>query len=454
MVNRSASFVTTQSLFAVHLQVVLCVLLAVSGWPSNALADARPNIIIILADDLGAGDLSLNGSPIRTPHIDELARNGVQLTNFYASANVCTPSRAGLLTGRYPIRSGLAKGVIEVESSHGLPQSEITIASYLKGAGYRTAMVGKWHLGHSDGHLPNQHGFEHFFGVHYSNDMRPLALYENADVIQGEAHQPTLTRQYTEAARMLIADDDERPFFLYLAHTFPHIPLHASDSFRGRSSAGIYGDAVEELDWSVGELVAALDEGQQLENTLILFTSDNGAWFEGSNANLRDMKGLTWDGGYRVPLIASWPDRIPAGTVAHGIAMNIDLLPTITALLDRPIDATLDGKDIWPLLQGSDSSPHEALYLFNDEDIAAVRTQRWKYVVLAYYKTRYIGFEGVRDAMGFDYELLFDMTARNPERYSMATNEPEVLRSMQHWLQRGREEFEPLRTGPPARVFP
>ncbi|MBT8078330.1 MAG: sulfatase-like hydrolase/transferase, partial [Gammaproteobacteria bacterium] len=258
------------SLHPVQVQLLLGLLLATCAHSAQAAADASPNIVVILADDLGVGDLGIYGSPIRTRHIDDLAQDGVQLTNFYASANVCTPSRAGLLTGRYPIRSGLASGVVETDSSHGLPGSETTIAEYLQEAGYRTAIVGKWHLGHTDDHLPGQHGFDYFFGVHYSNDMRPFALYENDGVLQAEADQPTLTRRYTEAAKAFIAANDERPFFLYLAHTFPHIPLHASDEFRGRSPAGIYGDSVEELDWSVGALVDELRDRELLDNTLII----------------------------------------------------------------------------------------------------------------------------------------------------------------------------------------
>ena len=423
---------------------------------AQATISDPPNIIIILADDLGNGDLGINGSVIRTPHIDALARNGARLTNFYASANVCTPSRAGLLTGRYPIRTGLARGVIEVESSHGLPQSEQTIARFLKDMGYRTALVGKWHLGHDDGFRPNQHGFDYFFGLHYSNDMLPLELYDNDSVISNNVDQSRLTGAYAEAAARFIDDSGRQPFFLFLSHTFPHIPLYASEAFKGKSAAGIYGDTVEELDWSVGQLLRHLERTGLDDDTLIFFTSDNGAWFEGSNAGLRDMKGLTWDGGYRVPLIAHWPGRIPAGTTSDGIAMNIDLFPTVLAVLNRSEEGRneLDGKNIWGLLTGEPQSPHEALYLFNDEDIAAVRTQHWKYVVRAYYKNRYIGFEGIREAMGFEYELLFNMGSPMPERYSMAENEPDVLERMRNHLASGRKVFDPLRTGPPAKVFP
>lgn len=423
---------------------------------ATAATPERPNIIIILADDLGSGDLGINGSAIRTPNIDGLAKSGVQMTDFYASANVCTPSRAGLLTGRYPIRSGLAAGVIEVESTHGLSQSELTLAEYLGAHNYETAIVGKWHLGHNDDFRPRRHGFDYFLGVHYSNDMRPLDLYENEEIVDRSVKQSTLTQRYTQAAVNFIEKNSEQPFFLYFAHTFPHIPLHASENFKGKSAAGIYGDSVEELDWSVGQVIKTLAAEGLLENTLLIFTSDNGAWFEGSNASFRDMKGLTWDGGYRVPMIASWPEKIRAGSASQGISMNIDLFPTIKALLEPDsIDAPdFDGKNIWPLLMGEQASPHDVLYLFNDEDIAAVRTQRWKYLSRVFYKTRYIAFEGIQEAMGFDYQLLFDMTQPQAERYSMASNEPQTLQIMQDHLQEGRRVFEPLRTQPAAEVFP
>ncbi len=418
--------------------------------------ETKPNIIIILADDLGVGDLSLNGSPIRTPNIDKLAGEGAYLTDFYASANVCSPSRAGLLTGRYPIRMGLADNVIEPESTHGLPATENTIAEILQMEGYKTSLIGKWHLGHTPEHWPTRHGFDYYYGLPFSNDMKDLALYRDEKVIEQPVNQATLTRRYTREAINFISKNGDQPFFIYLAHTFPHIPLHASGAFAGKSAAGIYGDAVEELDWSVGELINALKQQQLDKNTLVFFSSDNGAWFEGSNAAYRDMKGLTWDGGYRVPLIAWWPGKIHQGTVSNGISMNIDILPTISALAGSRPDATgvLDGRNIWSLLQGSNNSPHETLYLFNNEDIAAVRTRDWKYLARAYYKTRYIAFERVQEKMGFRYELLFDMRAAKPERYSQAANRPEVLREMISKLEQGRELFEPMQTKPGPEVFP
>lgn len=423
---------------------------------ASTSVDSSPNIIIILADDLGVGDLSHNGSLIRTPNIDRLIREGVYLSDFYASANVCTPSRAGLLTGRYPIRMGLADNVIEADSEHGLPQSEITIAELLKSKSYQTSLIGKWHLGHSKEHWPTEHGFDYYYGLLYSNDMSPLSLYENSRKIQENVIQQELTGNYTEKAINRINESEGEPFFIFLSHSFPHIPLHASEKFRGKSQAGIYGDAVEELDWSVGQLIRALKEKNIDRDTLVFFTSDNGAWFEGSNAGHRGMKGMTWDGGFRVPLVAWWPGKISPGTVSAGISMNIDLLPTIAEVANITDQETksLDGKNIWSLLMGNSESPHEALYFFNNEDIAALRTQDWKYTARAYYKTRYIGFEGIEEKMGFRYELLFDMRQEMEEIYSQAENQPEVLGVMKDKLARARAIFDPLQKKPKAKVFP
>ena len=419
-------------------------------------ASQQPNIIFILADDLGVGDLSLNGSVIRTPNLDRMAREGAYLDSFYASANVCSPSRAGLLTGRYPIRSGMAHKVIEPDSTHGLPAEEITLAELLQGENYTTSLVGKWHLGHTRDYWPTRHGFEHFYGLPYSNDMSGVALYRGQQKIEEPPLQATLTQRYTKEVVKIIKGKQDKPFFIYLSHTFPHIPLHASEQFKGNSRAGIYGDAVEELDWSVGEVLKTLEEEGLEKNTLVFFSSDNGAWFEGSNGRYRDMKGLTWEGAYRVPLIAWWPGQIKPGSRSAAMAMNIDILPTLAALVNKNWQPAedLDGKNIWSVINGAAESPHEVLYLFNNEDIAAVRTQDWKYIARTYYKTRYVALERIKKAMGFEYELLFDMSGTHIERYSQAQNRPEVVKTMQSYLELGRAAFDPLRTLPKPKVFP
>lgn len=419
-------------------------------------ASLRPNVIIVLADDLGSGDISYLGAPIRTPNIDRIAREGVMLGNAYASANVCTPSRAGLMTGRYPIRSGLAVNVIEAESMHGLDQREVTLPELLRDAGYATALIGKWHLGNKPEHWPTAHGFDHFYGLLYSNDMHPLRLYRAQEVIADPVDQSQLTAQYTRETTDFIRRHARQPFFVLMSHTFPHIPVHASAAFRGKSAAGIYGDAVEELDWSLGQLLNTLKDLGLDDNTLVIFTSDNGAWFEGSNGELRGMKGLTWDGGFRVPFFARWPGHIPAGNRSGAISMNIDLLPTLAGLAGIAPEKLppLDGRDIWPVLSGGADSPHSALYLFHNEDIAAVRTQRWKYLERAWYRSSYISFENIRAAMTFDYPLLFDMDGDDPERYSVADRHPQELAQLKELLRQARAEFESLRTRPAMPAFP
>jgi uncharacterized sulfatase len=416
-----------------------------------------PNIIIVLADDLGYGDLSISGNQlIATPHLDRMAGEGVRLTSFYASANVCTPSRAGLLTGRYPIRTGLAYKVIEADHTHGLPQEEITLAELLKDNGYRTAAIGKWHLGHMPDYWPTAHGFDYFYGLPYSNDMQPLALYRDRLKIEEPVDQRTLTERYTAEAIQFIEQNKDGPFLVYLPHTMPHIPLYVSGTFEGRSRAGLYGDVVETLDWSMGELFAALKRLGLDDNTLVIFTSDNGPFFEGSSGDWRQGKGTTWEGGYRVPLIARWPGRIPPGTVSDAISMNIDILPTLAALVGAPlpIDHGFDGRNIWDLFQGSSDTPHEFLYFFNNEDIAAVRTQQWKLVLRAYYRTSLVAFDTIEEALGFSYPLLFDMTTPHPERYSQARDNPDALATLEAYLARGRTEFEPLRTRPAPKTVP
>ncbi len=424
------------------------VLLLFAGTPEARAAaqmPPRPNVILIVADDLGFGDISLNGSTLMaTPHIDRLGTEGAQLTDFHASANVCTPSRAGLLTGRYPIRSGLAHSVIQPWHDHGLPESEVTLPEMLREAGYATAMVGKWHLGHQAEHWPTNHGFDRFYGVLYSNDMDPFALYEGTELIEEPVDQTTLTQRYTEATIRFMEENQDQPFFIYLPHTFPHIPLYVSEEFRGRSEGGLYGDVVETLDWSVGEILAALERLDLDSNTLVIFTSDNGPWFEGSSGPVRGRKGSTDNGGYQVPMLARWPGAIPEGTRSHALATQLDLLPTLAKLARAPLPdgVTIDGKDIWPLLAGGQDSPHEVVYFFDNQRIAAVRSGQWKYVVSTYYRTFPIPLEA------FAGPLLFDL-ARDPgETVSFIRDHHDVVQRMQGLLAAGRAELEPLAIDP------
>ena len=426
--------------------------LALAGQGVSAAASKEaPNFIVILTDDLGYGDIGAFGAEkIATPNLDSMAEKGAVLTNFYAPANICTPSRAGLLTGRYPIRTGLGHQVIMPDDTRGLPDSEVTIAEMLGQHGYRTGMVGKWHLGHQEAHWPTKHGFKDYYGLPYSNDMTPLALYRGTEIIEEPVDQTTLTKRYTEESIRFIEESGDKPFFLYLAHTFPHIPLFASERFDGKSEAGLYGDTVEELDWSTGKILEALKRLGKDENTLVVFTSDNGPWFEGSSGPLRDRKGSTWEGGYRVPFIAYWSGQIKSGTRSEAIAMGIDILPTIAALANVDLTGApiVDGKNIWPVLTGSAESPHDHLLLFNNEDIVGVRTQDWKLTTHSYYRDFYAPFGQL------GYWLLFNMSEDPAERYSLARENPEVLDRLRTIHTTRIEAFKPLRKVPAPTFAP
>jgi uncharacterized sulfatase len=377
----------------------------------------RPNLIVILADDLGHGDLGVQGSgAIETPNVDRLAAEGVRLTQFYASAPLCSPSRAGLLTGRYPLRSGIitalpaagdtlirrmtrragmvfAKlGAVDMAGGDnavvGLPPSEITLAEALRVAGYRTMAIGKWHLGDFTDfpeYHPSNHGFDRFVGFNMSNDDWPVAFWRDQNEVVADIglDQAEYTGIFTEEAVRFIEESRDRRFFLYLAHKDPHQPFFPSSRFAGSSSAGPYGDAVSELDWSVGEIVAALRRANLAENTLVIVTSDNGPWFEGSPGRLRGRKGQSYEGGFRVPFVAWWPGRLPAGAVIDVAAMNIDLFPTFLGLagLAGPADRLIDGVDLWPVLAGEQTGLAERpLFFFHDYDVEAMRVGPWKYI--------------------------------------------------------------------------
>jgi arylsulfatase A len=410
---------------------------------------SRPNIIIILADDLGWGDIGANGQTmIRTPNIDRLAREGISLTTFYAGSNVCTPSRAALLTGRYPIRSGM-QHVIMPHSTFGLPDSEITIAELLKDAGYATGMVGKWHLGHQDKYWPTAHGFDWFLGVAYSNDMAPFDLYEGKTVIESPADQTRLSATYAQAASRFIADNKDGPFLLYVAETFPHIPLFVPDERAGTSEAGLYGDVVEELDAGVGAILDALDAAGISDNTLIIFTSDNGPWFQGDAGSFRGLKGGTHEGGFRVPFLARWPDKIAAGTQNDAMTMGIDLLPTAASLagVDLPEGVVIDGRDISGVLTAGANSPHDILFFFDGNEVAAVRDKRFRLVLRDFYRTFPVPFEQ------FGAIHLYDLLNDPRERFDFSREFPDRIESLMASVTAIREETEAFRIAP-ASPFP
>ena len=361
-----------------------------------------PNLIVITADDLGYGDLGCYGSQaIHTPNLDRMADEGARLTDFYSSAPLCSPARASLLTGRYAIRSHIAvpffpagspmdlifhAGGVYRHGVRGIPQDEVLLPEMLQRRGYRTALVGKWHLGDRSPHLPRENGFDYFYGPYFSNDMEPYVIYRNEEVaVAPPVDQSALTQNLTREAVQFIHENQERPFFLYYAQPFPHVPLHASEAFRGRSKAGLYGDAVEEIDWSVGKILEKLKELGIDRNTLVWFISDNGPWLQrrqngGSAGLLREGKNSTWEGGMRVPCIAWWPGTVPAGGVSPSLIAAMDLFPTFAGLSGAKIpgDRTFDGVDITGVLKGAQGSPREFIYYYINDKLYAVRKGPWK----------------------------------------------------------------------------
>jgi arylsulfatase A-like enzyme len=346
-------------------------------------ASARPNVILILADDLGYGDLGCYGHPkFKTPNLDRMAAEGARLTDFYAACPFCAPTRASLLTGRYPFRSGMTgnptpdMGINDL----GIPDSELLLPELFKSAGYATACYGKWHLGHKPEFFPTRHGFDEYFGILYSNDMRPVELRENSHRFEYPVEQATLTERYTKRAISFMERHKDSPFFLYLPHAMPHKPLAASNAFYKKSGAGLYGDVIAELDAAIGRVLASIKELGLDDRTLVIFTSDNGPWYGGSSGGLRGMKGQAWEGGLREPLIARWPGKIPRGHVSHEPTIMMDLYVTALAAagIEAPKDRTIDGRDIMPLLTGDAKSPHEALFCVQGKQLMTVRSGRWK----------------------------------------------------------------------------
>jgi N-acetylgalactosamine-6-sulfatase len=349
----------------------------------SAAAADKPNVVLILADDLGYGDLGCYGHPkFKTPQLDRMAAEGTRLTDFYAACPFCAPTRASLLTGRYPFRSGMNGnpapdgGVNDL----GIPDNELPLGELFQRAGYATACYGKWHLGHKPEYFPTRHGFDEYFGILYSNDMRPVELRENSERVEYPVEQTTLTKRYTERAIAFIERHKGQPFFLYLPYAMPHKPLAASDAFYKKSGAGLYGDVIAELDDAVGRVLAKLKELKLDERTLVLFTSDNGPWYGGSSGGLRGMKGQNWEGGIREPLIARWPGKIPAGHVSQEPAIMMDLFATtLTAAgIPLPTERKIDGRDIMPLLTSKAKSPHEALFSVQGKNLSTIRVGNWK----------------------------------------------------------------------------
>ena len=372
---------------------------------AQTLPQTKPNIIVLFADDMGYGDLSCYGHPnIQTPNLDRLANEGVRFTSGYAAASVCTPSRVGLLTGRYAKRAGLPNN-LGPESLGGLPLSEITIAQQLKSQGYKTAAIGKWHIGHSPKeYLPTNRGFDQYLGLLYSNDMippwvktdRPLHLWRNNDAIEPVTDQSQLTERYTGEALNFIRNSSGNPFFLYLPYAMPHLPISAPASRRGRSRAGLYGDTIETLDWSAGQILNELKSRNIDNNTLVVFASDNGPWHDlpprmlaqgvepwhtGSKSLFRGAKGTTYEGGHRVPFLARWPGTIPGGRISSEMVSTLDFFPTFSAAAAAkvPTDRVYDGYNLLPTLKGQATSPRDNYKYFLGADLQAIRQGPWKY---------------------------------------------------------------------------
>ena len=399
---------------------------------------SQPNVILIYADDLGFGDLSCYGSRINTPNLDRMSQQGARFQHFYSASAVCSPSRAALLTGRYPARSGIT-GILGPGDRAGLPDSETTMAQMLKNAGYRTMCVGKWHLGSQPQYMPTNRGFDEYYGIPYSNDMWPRPLMQNLDVVEPTANLNTLTQRYTEQAVSFIARAKESPFFLYFPHTFPHIPLGASPRFRGKSKRGIYGDVVQELDWSVGQVLQALEDNGLDGNTLVMFSSDNGPWYQGSAGMLRGRKGETYEGGMREPFIARFPGMIPEGVSCDGVATTMDILPTLARLCGAPLPANqLDGVDIWPMLTGRQQEVDRDVFLYFDYlFIQCARLGAWKLHVARYnYPPWYPDPSGGRRNLPLPHPELYNLYDDPEESYDCAPDYPEIVADIRARIER------------------
>lgn len=428
----------------------------------------KPNFIVIYADDQGYGDLSCYGeTKFKTPHIDRMAAEGMKFTDFYVTAPVCSPTRSSLMTGCYPRRVGMHQHVLFPHSKRGLNPSEVTVAEILKSVGYATACVGKWHLGHQKPWLPTRQGFDYYYGIPFSNDMwlpagmayakdadlpaefsdevrtkgerkrSTVPLMRNEEVIEYPAKQAELTERYTaEVVKFIKAHKDE-PFFIYLPHTMPHYPLHVSKRFEGRSGAGKFGDVIVCIDWSVGQILAALKECGIDENTLVVYTSDNGP-AAGSAGPLRGKKGSTWEGGMREPCLMRWPGTVPAGSVCRELATIMDLLPTLAGLAggDVPQDRVIDGKDIRPLITGTKDakSPYDAFFYHTAQGkLAAVRQGKWKLHLTPPRRRRRRPKKGQPQPKAPPQPtgpLLFDLSADIGESKNVADQHPDVVKKL------------------------
>ena len=435
--------------------------------PAKDSPAVKPNFIIVFCDDLGYGDLGVFGNPtIKTPNLDKMAFEGQKWTNFYAAASVCTPSRAGLLTGRLPIRSGMCSSkhrVLFPDSNGGLPESEITIAEALKEAGYATACIGKWHLGSLPQFLPTNQGFDYYFGIPYSNDMDRIKgtnyhevcmnpkieyfqvpLMRNNKIIERPANQKTLTSRYTRESIKFIKENKHKPFFLYLAHNMPHVPLFCSDRFAGKSKRGIYGDVVEEIDWSIGEIIKTLRETGLDNKTLVVFTSDNGPWLifdqhGGTAGLLRDGKGSTFDGGIREPTIFYWKGTIKPGVITD-LGATLDFFPTFCHLagVKIPSDRIYDGYDLSSVLLRNEKSPRHVVWYYRGQTLYAVRKDQYK----AHFITQ--SAYGGQPAVKHNPPLLYNINVDPSEKFNIADQYPAVIEEINALIIKHKKSVKPV----------
>jgi arylsulfatase A-like enzyme len=432
---------------------------AASQAADTAAGSPRPNFVVILIDDMGYGDIGPFGSKVnRTPCLDRMAVEGMRLTSFYA-APVCTPSRAQMMTGCYAKRVSLPN-VLGPVSAIGIGSSERTVADLLLQQGYATMCIGKWHLGDQPPFLPTRHGFEHYLGLPYSNDMGrpPVPLLRDQRVIEAPVQQDKLVQRYTEEAVKFITANKDRPFFLYLPHTAVHVPIHPGKAFQGKSANGRYGDWVEEVDWSTGRVLDTLRALKLDRRTLVLFTSDNGPWRSkgkdgGVAGPLRGGKTSTWEGGVREPTIARWPGRIAAGTACDAMMSEMDVLPTLVKLAGGavPSNRVIDGKNIWPLLSGrSKQSPHKALFYFKSNRLEAVRSGAWKLAIVEQIEN------GVdkekRPAIKPFTPKLFNLDADIGETADVAAEHPDVVEGLQGYIQQMDGDLGVTGRGPGVRA--
>lgn len=397
----------------------------------------RPNVIVIICDDLGYGDLGCYGSKLATPNIDRLATQGVRFTNHGTPIALCSASRAALLTGLYPTRVG-ATGAFGPLSKVGMSLDAVTIADVMRKSDYKTMAIGKWHLGDLPEYEPTHRGFDEYYGVPYSVDMDPLPLLHNMHILEPEANRDTLTEQYTKQAVKFIDEPKDKPFFLYMAHSYPHIPIHASNKFRGKSPLGLYGDVVQEIDWSVGEVMRSLKKNGLEEKTLVLFTSDHGPWFQGSTGNLRGRKGSTYEGGLRIPMLAHMPGTLPQNQVTDALASHIDILPTVAGLCQGTLPRyPLDGTDIWSLMNCTQQSvERKALLSFEGWNIQCARWKQWKLHIARHNTSMFMPAppQG-RICYRLRNPELYNVTEDSKESYDCAAKYPEIVAAIQESIE-------------------